>query len=162
MQPLEGIRILESSDAVAVRYCGRLLAQLGADVARTRPAEGDGRIGYGGDAGIEYGRWLDDGKRVGEIVDPDLVLTFDDEAPAVDGATLVSISWIAPRGPRADWPATDETILAAAGLAHTFGEADGPPTLAQGHIPQLLAGANACSVAIASLLAAPGARPRRI
>src|SRR5207253_6370676 len=32
----------------------------------------------------------------------------------------------------------------------------------QGHVPQLLAGANACSVAIASLLAPVDARPRRI
>lgn len=164
MHPLSGVRVLELSDAIAVRYCGRLLAQLGADVVRPRMATGDDRIGYGGKAGIAYGEWLDDGKRVAEHDQGvDLVLTFASDGPAsVDGALHVSISWFAPGGPRADWPATDETILAAAGLANTFGESDGPPTLAQGHVPQLLAGANACAVAIAALLAPRAERPRRV
>ena len=32
--PLQGLRILEASGDVAVRYCGRLFAQLGAEVVR--------------------------------------------------------------------------------------------------------------------------------
>src|SRR5262252_1489337 len=59
--PLEGLRILEASGDVAVRYCGRLFAQLGASVETAIEAD-DTRIGFAGEAGRAYGRWLDQGK----------------------------------------------------------------------------------------------------
>src|SRR5262249_45665768 len=43
-----------------------------------------------------------------------------------------------------------------------FGEIAGPPTLAQGHGPQVCAGVTAFNAAMGALLAAPDARPRRI
>src|SRR5215470_406805 len=59
--PLTGLRILEASGDVAVRYSGRLFAQLGAEVLTVIDAD-DAQIGFAGEAGRAYGRWLDQGK----------------------------------------------------------------------------------------------------
>jgi crotonobetainyl-CoA:carnitine CoA-transferase CaiB-like acyl-CoA transferase len=39
--PLDGVRVLECGDALAVAYAGRLLDDLGADVVKMEPPEGD-------------------------------------------------------------------------------------------------------------------------
>lgn len=171
-RPLEGIRVLEASGQVAVRFCGRLFAQLGAEViAQARTS--DGGLGYGGEAGSAYGRWLDAGKRCDvEAGDIDLVLAGQDRA-AIAAAErglgsghsrpmLLALTWFAAQGPYADWKATDEIIQALNGLAYPFGPVDGPPTLAQGHGPQLTAGLVAFNGACAALLAPRAARPSRI
>ncbi len=169
--PLAGLSILEASGQVAVRYCGRLFAQLGADVA-TLIAEDDRRIGFAGEAGEAYGRWLDQGKRrvsAAEADDAryDLVVAGQDAAAVAAAAArfkgpLLAITWFHAAGPYADWRGTDEIIIALTGLAYAFGEAAGPPMLAQGHGPQLTAGVAAFNAAMGALLAAPAERPRRI
>ncbi|MFL5202023.1 MAG: CoA transferase, partial [Microvirga sp.] len=58
---LAGLTVVEASRGVAVRYCGRLFAQLGATVIRADGGDDRG-IGYAGAAGEAYGRWLDQGK----------------------------------------------------------------------------------------------------
>ena len=79
MRPaLNGLRVLEVGDDVAVRYLGRLFTAMGAEVVRTRPAKG--RIGYGGAAGPAYGRWLDEQKQV----DPEPGGHFDLVAAGLD------------------------------------------------------------------------------
>ena len=174
-RPLQGLRVLEASGGVAVRYCGRLFAQLGADVTSLIADWGDGRLGYAGRAGEAYGRWLDAGKR--RAADPpeggvDLVIAGQDAAAVTAGealartlpepATLLAITWFAPNGPLANWRGTDEVILALNGLAFAFGPEAGPPTLAQGHGPQLTAGVTAFNAAAGALLLPKGRRPSRI
>jgi crotonobetainyl-CoA:carnitine CoA-transferase CaiB-like acyl-CoA transferase len=173
LKPLTHLRVLEVPGTVATRYCGRLLARLGAEVAVVGEAPDDTTIGFAGEAGVAYGLWLDAGKRrvdsTADVTAPDLVITSNDPehvaigraARGADAVHLV-ISWFDPAGPYRDWPATDEIILALNGLAYSFGEPAGPPTLAQGHGPQVIAGANASNAALAALLAPPGTRPSRV
>ncbi|MBV8684882.1 MAG: hypothetical protein JO111_18560, partial [Caulobacteraceae bacterium] len=124
MQPtLEGLRVLEIGDDVAVRYLGRLFAAMGAEVVRIAPAEG--RIGCDGEAGLAYGRWLDEGKRIAPAPDGrfDLVSAGlgpqDHEAAALAqaprGGVLTRLSWFDPDGPYALWRGADEVILALVG-----------------------------------------------
>jgi crotonobetainyl-CoA:carnitine CoA-transferase CaiB-like acyl-CoA transferase len=164
--PLAGLSILEASGEVAVRYCGRLFAQLGAAVTTATDAD-DTRIGFAGEAGRAYGRWLDQGKaRVGaDAAGPfDLVIAGQDAAATADrfDAPLLAIRWFHPDGPYADWRGSDEIVTALSGLAYPFGEAAGPPMLAQGHGPQITAGLTAFNAAMGALLAPADQRPRRI
>jgi crotonobetainyl-CoA:carnitine CoA-transferase CaiB-like acyl-CoA transferase len=169
--PLAGLAILEASGDVAVRYCGRLFAQLGASV-HTAIAPDDARIGFAGEAGRAYGRWLDAGKHRLSASDDqgrawDLVIAGQDRmaveaAAALHRGPLLALTWFHATGPYAGWRGTDEVILALTGLAYVFGEAAGPPMLAQGHGPQVCAGVTAFNAAMGALLAPAHARPKRI
>lgn len=164
---LRTLTVVEASRDVAVRHCGRLFARLGATVFRA-PGGDDGTIGYGGDAGEAFGRWLDFGKRDGKSAAADLVIGGLD-APGLSagerlsselGAMHLEMRWFHPDGPYADWPGSDEVIQALTGLVYSFGPAEGPPTLAQGHGPQVSAALTAFNAAMGALFAQP--RPRRV
>jgi crotonobetainyl-CoA:carnitine CoA-transferase CaiB-like acyl-CoA transferase len=174
-QPLSSFTVVETSDEVAARYCGWLFAALGARVVRTSRTD-DRHIGYAGACGTAYGRWLDAGK---VFLDPgeaaaqarDLVIAGQD-AEAVEPAAafagtgtapvLLALTWFDLEGPYGDWRGSDEVIAAMSGVAYSFGEAAGPPMLAQGHAPSITAGAVAFNAALGALLSAPGRRPRRV
>ena len=162
---LAGLTVIEFGDDVAIRYCGRLLAAAGARVLR-RAATGDERIGYGGADGVVYGHWLDQGK---QVVDPlpannaaDLVIgglrhaVLDEASSVAHGLVkppvLLSMRWLPATGPFAHWQATDETIAALSGMCYSFGTANGPPMLPQGHIPQIVAGLVGFNAAVAACL----------
>ncbi|HEX4740131.1 MAG TPA: CoA transferase [Caulobacteraceae bacterium] len=171
MRPaLNGLRVLEIGDDVAVRYLGRLFSEMGAEVVRTRPAQT--RIGYDGVAGLAYCRWLDERKRVDpepgghfDLVsaglDPDSHDTGT-SAQAWQGGVLARIAWFDPEGPYAGWRGADEMISALVGLVYPFGEREGPPVLPQGHIPQIVAGLVTFNAAMAALLTPPGRRPAQV
>lgn len=170
--PLEQLTILELPGGVATRYCGRLFAELGATVLAAGARPDDAVIGYGGDAGRSYGRWLDERKvLVGEgspATAVDLVIAGQDHetveraAATHRTASLLALTWFAEDGPYAAWCGTDEVILALTGLAYGFGEPDGPPMPAQGHGPQLCAGLTAFNAALAALLWPVTRRPRKV
>jgi hypothetical protein len=115
-RPLEGLRILEASGQVAVRYCGRLFAQLGAEVATAIEAD-DALIGYAGELGEAYGRWLDQDKRPPDQAPDwsgfDLVIAGQDAAAiaaaqatlagTADPPALLALTWFGPQGPYAAW-----------------------------------------------------------
>jgi crotonobetainyl-CoA:carnitine CoA-transferase CaiB-like acyl-CoA transferase len=165
---LQDLVVAEASRAVAVRFAGRLFAQMGATVVRA-PGGDDRTIGYAGEMGEAYGRWLDAGKVEGapggsvDLVigglDAEGVAAGEAAAAELD-ATLLTIRWFHPDGPYAAWRGTDELVLALSGLAYSFGPAEGPPTLAQGHGPQVAAALVGFNAALAALNARP--RPRRI
>lgn len=176
-RPLSGRRILEVSGGVSARYCGHLLARLGAEVLHLRDDAEDDRLGYGGASGRAYGRWLDEGKVDAgsadlRAVEVEAVVTGPDERGVATVADvmaqlpgpplLVVITWFGLSGPYRGWRGSDELIHGLTGLAYSFGPPEGPPTIPQGHAPQVMAGAQAANLILAGLLSDADARPRRI
>ncbi|HTX48201.1 MAG TPA: CoA transferase [Caulobacteraceae bacterium] len=170
--PLAGIAVAELSGEVATRYVGRLFAQLGATVVRVADAGGEPL------ATPLFAAWLDEGKRlVGAPAEALAALDGAEKPLAIAGQgkaavvaaeallagrdiPLLALSWFDPRGCYGDWRGNDPLIQAMTGIAFGFGPVDGPPTIPQGHAPQLVGGITAFVGALAALfLDAP---PRRI
>ncbi len=165
--PLSAFSVLELGGDVATRYCARLFAQMGARVVCVRSGD-DRTLGYAAEAGMAYGRWLDESKVPIESPDQvdgtfDLVIAGLDEDTIRKAAVLcdrmakrpmlLTITWFDSEGPYGDWCATDEIINALNGIAYNFGIADGPPMLPQGHGPQITAGLVAFNASVAALSA---------
>lgn len=153
--PLGGIAVAEIGADVAVRYCGRLFARLGAQVWRAAEVAGPSLDPL-------FGAWLDEGKAAaasaGEALAaagaakaerriviaglaPERVAAAEAAiASRPDAFTLLAINWFDPRGPYAGWTGCDEVMQAMTGVAFAFGERAGPPTLPQGAAPQTVAG----------------------
>src|SRR5579864_3059510 len=161
--PLAGIGVAELSGEIATRYLGRLFARAGASVWRVDAPE---------PLDSAYAAWLDQGKihtgsaeaaldalascerslavagqTPAAIADADRLLAGRGAAPP-----LLALSWFDSRGEYRDRPANDPLIQAMTGTAFGFGPAEGPPTLAQGHGPQIVAGVTAFIPALAALL----------
>ena len=175
--PLAGIAVVEFGADVGVRYCGRLFAALGARVLRGVERREDAGLGFGGAAGEAYGLWLDEGKAAcspaEQLGSPcQLVVGGQDRASITaaerfaaahsDRPALLTLAWFDPAGPYGAWTGSDEVIAALSGVVFSFGEAEGPPMLAQGHAHQVTAGLTAFNAALAALLAPAPHRPRRI
>ncbi|MGH6985482.1 MAG: CoA transferase [Caulobacteraceae bacterium] len=166
VRPLAGLKVWETSGEVATAYCGRLLALLGAAVTR---AEGEPAPLVS----TEFAQWLDQGKasasRTPAGVDlviagqtADRVAKIETDIAAMGEApTLLGLTWFDPRGPYAARLANDPVIEAMSGLAFGFGEAVGPPILAQGYGPQIVAGFTAF-IAVMAAMMNPRRRPKRI
>jgi crotonobetainyl-CoA:carnitine CoA-transferase CaiB-like acyl-CoA transferase len=169
---LRGLRILETGSGVALRYLGRMLAALGAEVTQVGPVGDDARLGFAGEAGLAYGDWLDDKKHRGAPEGPavDAIICGQTPSEIAEGArlqslmggVLLALDWFDRTGPYATWRATDEIILALNGSAFGFGLPEGPPMLPQGHAPQITAAVVALNGLFAALLTPPMRRPSRI
>ncbi|HWA60303.1 MAG TPA: CoA transferase, partial [Caulobacteraceae bacterium] len=172
MDPLLGLRVLEVGGDVGVRYCGALFARLGAAVTRLRGGEADAQLGQGGAAGEAYGAWLDEGKTL--AAEPkgrfDLVIAGQTPRAAELGRALAArlpgaptalgLTWFGESGPYAGWRGHDAILHAMTGTAYSFGEAEGPPILAQGHSPQVVGGLTAFIAGLAAMMGE--ARPARV
>jgi crotonobetainyl-CoA:carnitine CoA-transferase CaiB-like acyl-CoA transferase len=172
--PLSHLRVLELPGGVATRYCGRLFAQLGATVTAAGPDQ-DAEPGRTAGAGGAYAQWLDAGKQrapaaARAVAHADLVIAGQDEgavaqareliaAAGSPAPSLLAIRWFDPRGPYGRWHGGDEVILALSGVAYGFGLPEGPPMLARGHAPQVVAGVTAFTAGLAALLSVPEHRP---
>lgn len=144
VQMLGGVRVLDVTGPEG-HLTGMLLAQLGAEVVAAEPAGGvasrrtlpliDG-VGAAHEAFNRGKRSVvldDDGLRTLAAA-ADVVLwsgspadcPFDPAHRAAHSVlvTVTPFGWI---GPKADWPATDLTLSAAAGISHLTGDPDRPP-----------------------------------
>ncbi|MGH6970249.1 MAG: CoA transferase, partial [Caulobacteraceae bacterium] len=156
--PLAGLKVVEVGGEVATRYCGRLFAALGAEVTR-----------IGAQPANLLGRWLDEGKRQAAEVDLDAALAgaglviAGQSHPAVAQAEarlaglarrpiLLALTWFDRRGPYAPWRVNDPIMQAMTGAAFAFGPREGPPVLAKGHGPQIVAGLTAFIAALGALM----------
>ena len=148
---LSAYRILDLTDDRG-HFAGLLLAQLGADVILIEPPGGH-RTRHRGpyiddvaepDRAVEF-HAFNRGKRSVVVRDNDELMALAATADAVidcgalDGVDLhamaeanpqlvtASISAFGRTGPKADWPATDLTVVAASGTMSITGDRDRPP-----------------------------------
>ena len=171
---LAGIHVVDLAGTVATAYCGKLFRDLGAAVTNLEPP-GEGHPirrlppfhpEASAPEASALATWLSLGKRSvaagpedpkarGLLHGADLILDADSaiERNLLKGQTRLSISWFGASGPYAGRAATDPVISTHTGAARAIGPADGPPILATGHTPQVVAGTLAYVGAVGHLLA---------
>jgi crotonobetainyl-CoA:carnitine CoA-transferase CaiB-like acyl-CoA transferase len=148
VQPLQGLRVAEVDASLALAFCGKYLAGLGADVVVHRPAL------PAVDSAVRA--YVDDGKRQATGLPAgwdgfDVALTT---APLPDPpAQLVNvvISDRGREGPRADWQGGDFLAQAESGLMALIGTPGSPPTALGGHQIEYSAGVAAFTGAMVAL-----------
>src|SRR5262245_13234696 len=178
--PLRGIRVVDVSSGIAGGYCCKLFADLGADVVKAEPPDGDPLRAWtatGAPLGARSGalfRHLYAGARsvIVEPEDPgfegllaDADVLVESYVPArldVDALrarhphlVVVSVTPFGRTGPFADRPANEFVAQAEAGAIASRGPLDRPPVHAGGRIMAWLAGVFA---AVGALAAVHGAR----
>ena len=171
---LAGIRVVDLAGTVATACCGKLFRDLGAEVTNLEPP-GEGHPirrlhpfhpEASAPEASALATWLSLGKRSiaakpdddearAALDAADLVLDSDPavERPLLEGRIRLSISWFGAAGPYARRAATDQTIAVHTGAARALGPAEGPPILATGYTPQVVAGTLAHVGAVGHLLA---------
>jgi len=172
--PLDDIVVLELATGVAGPYCGRLLADLGAQVVKLEPAGGDPARSelplVGGESA--FFAWLNAGKHsvVLPLEDPrlstlltqaDIVLHSERGADADrlevaiaaanERAVVLSLSPYGRNGPRADWQASSFTEYATSGFHYFGGDPVREPLALPGHQVSFHAGVHAAVAALAGL-----------
>ena len=172
MSLLQGLRVVQIGKGLAAAVCGRLLADVGADVSCIDP-----------DMSTPLSSYLDHGKSVAvkdpaargtAIVTADLIvcegrpqdlgaLQYDVDSLRRLNATavLVYISPFGQTGPKANDPATDLTLFFASGIARLLtGQVDDlaePPIRPVGEQSAFIGGLAAACAGMHAALAAPGA-----
>ncbi len=178
---LSDLLVVEFAEDVAGPYCGRLLGAHGASVVKVEPSGGDKARRLPPFHHCESGEevsgifhWLNADKeirldRTADDIDTLIAqadVIIDDRAREARHQQLrqvkpdlihCDVSWFGRNGPRASHVATDGIISVLTGQARTIGEIEGPPVLATGHGPQILAGTTAAIAVLAALLGRPGA-----
>lgn len=178
-----GLRVLDLSQGIAGPYCGQILQQLGADVIKAEPLEGDWsrRIGLARDRMTAITMAFNRGKRslACDARHPDgreLLATLAARADVViqsfrpgvadrmglgaasvgaanPSVIYVSISGFGLSGPQARRPATDSVAQALAGMAMVNRERDGTPATAKPYIADVSCGLYAANAVGAALFA---------
>lgn len=156
-RPLEGVRVLELGALVAAPYCGMLLADLGADVIKIEPPEGDMARHFAPFVAGESAFFMSVNRRKRSVVldlkqpgavswlhemvkQSDVVLHnyrigvaerigvgYQDLSALNAGLVYCAISGFGPAGPMAHRPAIDLLFQAESGMMAITGEPDGSP-----------------------------------
>lgn len=174
--PLHDLRVVEISDRIAGAYCGKLLADAGADVIKVEPAGGDplrrftasGSVPRDG-ADAPLFAYLNAGKRSvtgisdGLLTGADIVIVTGTRAAATargidpkrllensPGLVIVTISDFGWTGPWAERPASEFTLQADSGLTGFRGDPAGPPISVGGDLGEYQGGVWAAYGALAA------------
>ncbi|WP_261574086.1 CaiB/BaiF CoA transferase family protein, partial [Frankia gtarii] len=175
--PLAGIRVLEVATGISGPYCGKLLADAGADVVKVEPAAGDPLRSWSASGAPTSGRgalfrFLNTSKRsvVGDLDTP----AVDELAAAADliivdggveagrirelhaahpGAVVVSLTPFGLTGPwpDADLPTTEFVLQAICGSTAWRGLRSTPPLQAGGRPGEWVTGVYGAAVGLAAL-----------
>jgi crotonobetainyl-CoA:carnitine CoA-transferase CaiB-like acyl-CoA transferase len=173
---LAGLRVVEFATEIAGPYCGKLLADAGADVIKVEPQAGDplrrrrpaGEIDGDGDGALF--KFLNAGKRsvTGTPADPRVRALVDDADVIIEsfrpaaldigalrsrapGLVIVSITPYGRGTSWADRPATEFTIQAEGGSFGCRGDRDREPLQAGGRPTEWLGGALAAVAALGAV-----------
>lgn len=180
-RPLEGVRVLELGTTIAGPFCGRLLADFGADVVKVEPPDGDPIRGAGKlYQGVSlYAASILRGKRLiaadlrtaeAQQLIRDLVPQFDivienfrpgglekwglgyaDLARINPGLVMVRISGYGQSGPYSARPGYGIVCEAVGGLRYIIGDPDRPPARANIGLTDYITGVYAAFGAIMAL-----------
>jgi crotonobetainyl-CoA:carnitine CoA-transferase CaiB-like acyl-CoA transferase len=175
--PLAGVRVLELAQGVAGPFCGKLLAEFGAQVLKVEPPTGDlsrhwtpfahdqphpeGSLHYlhlnTGKGSVTLHMGCRAGLRLFEALLPQADVVISDQPtptpPSIPPVPRVIYTCIRPYGldgPHADWPSTELTMQALGGVMAIVGDPDRPPLKLGGEQASYVGGLNA---AVATLLA---------
>jgi len=181
--PLTGTRVLEMGSTVAGPFCGRLLADFGAEVIKIEPADGDpvrtmgkhfaGKSLYA--ASIFRNKRLiaiDLRRAEGRVIARDIALGCDvvvenfkpgtlegwglgwnDLSPANPRLVMVRISGFGQDGPYASRPGYGVICEAVSGLRHLTGDPDRPPSRVAVSMTDYITGLHAAFGAVMALMA---------
>lgn len=161
--PLSGVRVHESGDGLTVRFAGRLMRTLGAEVARVEVPPPP-HCGPAARALLEY---LDDGKlsASSETVPQGAHVWLDERSPSEIERDLGSLDASLPlvhvaitpfgmTGPLRDARATGIAASALGGFLHICGDENGPPLKNGGYLVEFQTGLFAVLGALTGLLKA--------
>ena len=179
---LDGVRVVEFGDGVAVGYCGALFAACGADVIKVEPPGCGDSVRYlppfaHGVAAPEASglHAFLSANKASCVIAPDSTQAADLAAGAdivlealgpgkaealglVDPhRILVSLSWFGSDGRRSDWAGSDAVIQALAGFLYPIGCQEGPPVIPGGYQAQITGGLTAFVAAMTALVGGGGA-----
>ncbi|WP_099039127.1 CaiB/BaiF CoA transferase family protein [Mycobacterium neglectum] len=174
--PLHDLRVVEISDRIAGAYCGKLLADAGADVIKVEPPDGDplrrftasGAVPPDGKDSPLFA-YLNAGKRSTTSFSDELLTGADivivtatrsaaaergidlqrllEQAPRLVVVTISDFGWT---GPWAERPATEFTLQADSGLTGFRGDPAGPPISVGGDLGEYQGGVWAAYGALAA------------
>jgi crotonobetainyl-CoA:carnitine CoA-transferase CaiB-like acyl-CoA transferase len=181
--PLTGVRVLELAQGIAGPFCGKLLAEFGAQVIKVEPLSGDSARHQGPFAhdrpdpeGSLVFLFLNTAKRsitlhkqcrsglrlLAELAAEVDVLITDPTVclpPLFNRHPRLIHTSIRPfglTGPDAERPATELTVQALGGVMAVVGDPDRPPVTMGGEQAHYVAGLNACVATLLALEAREG------
>jgi crotonobetainyl-CoA:carnitine CoA-transferase CaiB-like acyl-CoA transferase len=168
----DGLRVADLSTGIAGGYCSKLLTDLGADVVKLEPPDGDplrrysptGSVGKDGDPDGALFRYLhtsqrsvvvDDQPRLRSWVDAaDIVIESSPPGTAEElgiigvAPVTVSISTFGRGGPDSELSLPEEVLQARSGSLSNHGHMDRPPLTVGGRLGEYVTGAFAALGAV--------------
>ncbi|MFD2738912.1 CaiB/BaiF CoA transferase family protein [Sulfitobacter aestuarii] len=181
-QSLTGIRVIDFTRVLAGPFCSALLADLGAEVIKVEPPQGDDYRAIGpmkdGESAlfnvmnrskqsVVLDLKTDEGRALAQELAAGADVVLENFRPGVaerlgigyqtlsarnEQLIYVSISGFGQSGPLADRPAYDIILQAMSGLMEATGEPDGAPTLVGEAVSDMVAGIFASWGTLAALL----------
>ena len=158
---LAGLRVIDRSDEVAGQYCGRLMADFGAEVTLVEPEGGTAtrRIGPFADGGSLSFLHLNRGKRIGSgaPAGADVVICGAATDPAALRAEnprqiVAVVSNFGADGPLAGWQGPEIVLQALSGMMNSNGIAGREPLYGLGHRAAYAAGLAGYIAVLAALI----------